>query len=230
MTIWEILLRLLLATVMAGIIGFDREFKSRPAGLRTHILVCVGAAIVALIQQQIVAEVIELAITQPAIAGAVRSDPSRLIAQVVSGIGFLGAGTIIITKHSVMGLTTAASLWAMAGLGLAIGMGYYKIAIPGFFVIFLVLSFMQKLIHIPVLKSVEIQYTNSPETKTFISDYFNAQKIVIKDINHSIEFVGEAKVFTDIYVLEPPKNIAFSHIVDDLSVNNNISRIRVLSI
>ena len=119
----EIGQRLLLAVIMSGAIGFDREFKSRPAGMRTHILVCVGATMIALLQAEIFLDTVTMIGKNPEMASAFRIDQTRLIAQVVSGIGFLGAGTIIVTKRAVAGLTTAASLWTVACLGLTIGMG-----------------------------------------------------------------------------------------------------------
>ena len=110
----EIGQRLLLAVIMSGAIGFDREFKSRPAGMRTHILVCVGATMIALLQAEIFLDTVTMIGKNPEMASAFRIDQTRLIAQVVSGIGFLGAGTIIVTKRAVAGLTTAASLWTVA--------------------------------------------------------------------------------------------------------------------
>ncbi len=106
----EILARLLISTVLGGIIGIEREASNRPAGFRTHILVSVGSTLIMLVSMY--------AIPQPA-------DRARIAAQVVSGIGFLGAGTILRTGNHIRGLTTAASLWVCAGIGLAIGSGYY---------------------------------------------------------------------------------------------------------
>ncbi len=120
----EIMLRLGIALIFGGAIGFERQYKNRPAGMRTHILVCMGACIIALIQVEIASKALREALEYPELVGTIRSDEARLIAQVVSGVEFLGAGTIIVTKQSVMGLTTAASLWAIAGLGIAIGMGF----------------------------------------------------------------------------------------------------------
>ncbi len=111
-----ILVRFALATVCAGVLGFERQRKSRPAGLRTHIIVCLGATLVMMISQFLVTR-------------GMSTDVARLGAQVISGIGFLGAGTIILTgrsgKPQVKGLTTAASLWTTACMGLAIGCGFY---------------------------------------------------------------------------------------------------------
>ncbi len=158
LTIPEIALRLILAMFMGGAIGFERQYKSRPAGLRTHILVCMGACVIALIQVEIASGAMRDALNHPNLAGVIRSDEARLIAQVISGVGFLGAGTIIVTKRSVTGLTTAASLWAIAGLGIAIGMGFYPIAISSFVGIFFALAIVKRIVKVPTAKKLEIQY------------------------------------------------------------------------
>lgn len=113
---WEILLRILLAAIFGGLIGMEREANNRPAGLRTHVLVTVGAALIMLVS-------IDAFFDE--ITGLRVGDPARLAAQVVSGVGFLGAGTIMRNGGKISGLTTAASLWVSAGIGLAIGSGYY---------------------------------------------------------------------------------------------------------
>ena len=116
-SIVSILVRLILALVCGGIVGLDRNRRGRPAGFRTHMLVCLGAALVMVTNQYI-----------SVMFGG--GDPARLGAQVISGIGFLGAGSIIITRHyQVTGLTTAAGLWASACVGLAIGIGLYEAAV-----------------------------------------------------------------------------------------------------
>ncbi|SHF09023.1 putative Mg2+ transporter-C (MgtC) family protein [Seinonella peptonophila] len=113
---FEITLRLFLAALLAGLIGWERERDNHPAGFRTHILVCVGSALIMLISVYGFGEFMN--------SPNVRFDPSRIGAQVVSGIGFLGAGTIIRQGVTVSGLTTAASLWVVAGIGLAVGAGF----------------------------------------------------------------------------------------------------------
>ncbi|MBE6753595.1 MAG: MgtC/SapB family protein [Ruminococcaceae bacterium] len=129
----SLVVRYVLAMLCGGAIGFERERKQRPAGFRTHILVCVGAASAFIISQYLV----ERGLT---------TDISRLAAQVISGIGFLGAGTIIVTRHQqIKGLTTAAGLWASACMGLAIGVGFYEAAIIGTMLIILVASLMVKI-------------------------------------------------------------------------------------
>lgn len=120
--IWELILRLLLAGVLGAIIGLDREYRAKEAGFRTHFLVSLGSALFMIISQYGFAEIIH---NDPII----KLDPSRVAAQIVSGIGFLGAGTIIFQKQFVRGLTTAAGLWATAGIGMAIGGGMYGLGV-----------------------------------------------------------------------------------------------------
>lgn len=115
---YEMTIRLLLAFVLSGIIGYERERGARPAGLRTHILVGSGAALIMLISIYGFEDIV-----------STNKDPARLAAQVVSGIGFLGAGTIMRDGMSIQGLTTAASLWLVAAIGLATGAGMFTIAI-----------------------------------------------------------------------------------------------------
>ena len=132
-TYFAIILRLVCAVIIGGLIGLERGMKNRPAGLRTYMLVCVGACLIMLTNQYLFQ-----------VSGS--GDPMRLGAQVVSGIGFLGAGTIIVTKHNqIKGLTTAAGLWAAAGVGLALGVGFYEAALTAGLLIFFVLTGLQKL-------------------------------------------------------------------------------------
>lgn len=122
----SITLRLFLSLLCGGMIGFERARKGRPAGLRTHILVCIGATLAMMTNQYLYEE-------------GLATDVARMGAQVISGVGFIGAGTIMVTRlHKVKGLTTAASLWASACLGLAIGCGFYSASIVGLFFIWFV--------------------------------------------------------------------------------------------
>ena len=126
-------LRILAAVIVGGLIGLERGLKNRPAGLRTYMLVCVGACLVMLTNQYMVQ-----------IYGT--GDPVRMGAQVVSGIGFLGAGTIIVTRRNqIKGLTTAAGLWSAAGVGLALGVGFYEAALIGGFAVFFVMTLLQRM-------------------------------------------------------------------------------------
>lgn len=115
----DLLGRLLLAALLGGVVGLEREWSGKPAGLRTNLLICVGAALIT---------ELSLAIGR-AQDGSGPSDPARLAAQIVSGIGFLGAGTIIQSRGAVLGLTTAATLWVVAAIGIAVGAGAYVEAV-----------------------------------------------------------------------------------------------------
>lgn len=131
--IYTVIIRLFLAFILAGIVGFERQKKGHAAGLRTHILVCIGATLTTL-TGLFISEGLGFA-----------SDPMRIGAQVVSGIGFIGAGTILVTRGThVRGLTTAAGLWSTAAIGLSLGAGFYEGAIIATLLIALVITIMKK--------------------------------------------------------------------------------------
>jgi len=118
MSIAEVTLKLILAVALGGLIGFERESSQKPAGFRTNILICLGATMMMILSQLLLQG-----------EEGSRSDMTRIAAGVITGIGFIGAGTIIQAKGIIIGLTSAATLWAVAGLGLVIGAGYYLIAL-----------------------------------------------------------------------------------------------------
>lgn len=132
----DAVIKLVLAVVFSGIIGYEREHSHRPAGFRTHILVAVGSAIVMMTSAYVFRQY----------EGLTNVDPTRLGAQVISGIGFLGAGTILREGFSVKGLTTAASLWAVSCIGLAVGAGYYMGALVATLFIYLTLNTFKRFI------------------------------------------------------------------------------------
>ena len=118
---WDFILRLFVAGALGTVIGLDREYRAKEAGYRTHFLVSLGSALIMIVSQYGFMEVVKME--------GIDLDPSRVAAQVVSGIGFIGAGTIILQKQIVRGLTTAAGIWATSGIGLAIGAGMYMVGI-----------------------------------------------------------------------------------------------------
>ena len=131
---WSVLLRPFVAALLGGLIGLERERKRRPAGFRTYMLVCMGAALAMMLGQYVDS------------LGGTRSDMSRFGAQVINGIGFLGAGTILVTgRQEVKGLTTAAGLWASACMGLAIGAGFYEAVLLAALLIFFVVRILSRL-------------------------------------------------------------------------------------
>ncbi len=131
----DLLIRLLLAAVLGGLIGLEREISGKPAGLRTNMLICVGAALLTELS-------VGIGLLTPERPNA---DPARIAAQIVSGIGFLGAGTIIQARGSVVGLTTAATLWVVAAIGMAVGAAAYVEAIGTSVLVIAVLVLLRRL-------------------------------------------------------------------------------------
>jgi putative Mg2+ transporter-C (MgtC) family protein len=122
----ELLGRLVLAALLGGVVGLEREVSGKPAGLRTNLLICVGAALL----MELSIGVAALAnLDNVALGSPFRADPARIAAQIVSGIGFLGAGTILQSRGNVIGLTTAATIWVVAAIGMAVGAQAYVVAV-----------------------------------------------------------------------------------------------------
>jgi putative Mg2+ transporter-C (MgtC) family protein len=136
----EILLRLGLACVFGMIIGIDREWRNKPAGLRTHMLVCLAAATFTILAVELSAAVAE---AQP----GSNADPVRIIEAVTAGVAFLGAGTIIQSRGNVQGVTTGASIWLAGAIGLACGAGYYVLAAVNVVLAIVILTFLGWLVH-----------------------------------------------------------------------------------
>ena len=152
-TYLAVALRVVAALLLGGLMGWERGMKNRAAGLRTYMLVCVGSCLIMLTNQFIF---------QTYGSG----DPVRMGAQVISGIGFLGAGTIIVTRRNrIKGLTTAAGLWVSAAVGLALGIGFYEAAVLGAAAVLIIMTIMQYMdnkMHLKT-KSMEIYIELSPE-------------------------------------------------------------------
>lgn len=171
----ELIFKLFLSCLLGGIIGLERESVNRPAGFRTHILVTVGATIVMITNIELMDIFAKSSIT-----------PDRLGASVISGIGFLGAGTIIRDGSVVKGLTTAASLWATACIGLALGAGFYTISILATVFVFLTLEFFpiieKKFSFNQSVSHLKIIVNNDLNEITLITDILSELKIAIKSL------------------------------------------------
>lgn len=139
---WIVMFRLIMAAVLSGMIGFEREFHGRAAGFRTHILLCVGSTLIMLTSLHI----FDVFYTK------VPVDPARIAAGVITGIGFLGAGTIMHSRSAVRGLTTAASLWVVAGIGLSVGSGLYFASIFATLLAIVTLMLFSRLEHAMIRK------------------------------------------------------------------------------
>lgn len=138
LTIYELATRLILSVILGGFIGWERAKAKKPAGLKTHILVSLGSAVFTIISFAAIAELKNVKVT-----GAV--DPTRIAAGIITGIGFLGAGAIIRSGENVMGLTTAASIWIVAAIGMACGFGLYYLAVISAILVVLTLIVLEKI-------------------------------------------------------------------------------------
>ena len=202
-----------LSLVCGGILGLEREQKRRPAGLRTYMLVCLGATLVMMTNAYIFAE-----------TGS--GDMTRMGAQVVSGIGFLGAGTIITTGHNrVKGLTTAAGLWSTACIGLAIGSGYYAGAIVGTLMIFVVMVILHKIDQrITSNAKNMILYVEYDDITAIhrINDFAKEHKLVVTDIEMEKQKYKESSRMSAVITMRLLVKGAHAQLVDRIAALEGI--------
>ena len=223
----DIIIKLALIILFSGLIGFEREYNQRPAGFRTHMLVGISAAIISIIQVYIADKNLSLALANPEISNIFIYEQSRLIAQIISGIGFLGAGTIIVTKKHVIGLTTAASLWATASLGIAVGLGYYKLALISFIAIYLVLILLKRISILQRISNIEIEFSNI-ECNNYINELLKKEKITIRNEKNDFIYLDGTKIYKKRLVIKTNKNTNFNNIIDILLENKNIIKVSLL--
>ena len=228
MTWWDMCIRLVVAVTVGCIIGIERERKNRPAGMRTHVLVCVGAATIAILESMLIHDTVLLNAMNERTGIAV--SVGRISAQVVSGIGFLGAGTIFVSQKKIAGLTTAASLWNVACLGLASGMGYYKLALAGCCVVIVTLMFMQRMVHVNAIKNVEVKFIHRKETLAFINAYFEEANIKVLDVDFHVENNQDYNLYTNLYTLHLPDRTTYTDIVNHLSEHANVQSVRTRNV
>ncbi len=219
----EVLIRVIAAVVVGTVVGIDREYKNRPAGMRTHSLVCLGAAVVAILEG-----LLTLQLFNDGMSGEVTLSLGRMSAQVISGIGFLGAGTIFVAQKKVSGLTTAAGLWN-------VGFGYYWLAliIAGFVMIVLVV--LQKVIHVNTVKRVEVRFTNRASALPFINGYMHQKHIQVLDVDFHIEHFEKAdeperNVYTNLYTLHLPPGLSYADMVMQLTQHKDIQVVRTRNV
>ncbi|MCF8363813.1 MAG: MgtC/SapB family protein [Prolixibacteraceae bacterium] len=173
-------LRLTLSFIAGTIIGFERETHRQPAGLRTHILICMGSTLIMLLSIYIPQTYTQFH----------TSDPGRIAAQVVSGIGFIGAGAILRMGINVRGLTTAASIWAIAAIGLAIGAGMYfpaALAVVFMLIILIVVEQLERFFFTPMNIKLLTIVSSSPETDKIIEEILREHHSRILDVNPTIK-------------------------------------------
>ena len=205
---WGAILRMLLAVICGGLIGIEREHKRRPAGFRTHILICLGASLTTLTSQYIYLRL------------DMFTDLTRLGAQVIAGIGFIGAGTIIVTKRrQVKGLTTAAGLWASAIVGLAVGAGYFEAALIATAMILLVELVLSRFEWFLMSTARDIHlYVEYKQNDALekIDEYLRNRDILVSDL-HITRSAGSTKNPCAIYSLQLPRKMTHDRVMTALT-------------
>lgn len=218
--ITEFVLRLFIAGILGSIIGLDREYRAKEAGYRTHFLVSLGSALIMIVSQYGFDEVLQ----KP----GMDLDPSRIAAQVVTGIGFIGAGTIILHKQIVRGLTTAAGIWATSGIGLAIGAGMYTLGISATILTLIgleVLSFIFKSVG---MKSSILEFsTNNKETLNRLSKKFNSKNFLIVSFQMNEKNIGDTTTYYVTMVIKSKKSNDEGTLLTQLQDFNDITVYRI---
>lgn len=221
----SMMLRIILALLMGGLIGMERERKRRPAGFRTYMLVALGAALTVMLSQYL-----DYMLNNPwaeinASIG-VKADVSRFGAQVINGVGFLGAGTIIVTgRQEVKGLTTAAGLWASACMGLAIGAGFYECMLVGFLLIFLcmrILPFIESAILAKARNMNVYVEMDSVENVGAIVNLIKADNITLYDVEIDKEQHEHLTQINAVFSLHLPHKEDHTEILARLSTLDGI--------
>ena len=223
----SVLLRLTLAVVLGGVIGINREHKRRPAGFRTYMMVCLGAALTMVLGQYQYL-MFDTVWKSAQLQVGITTDVTRFGAQVINGIGFLGTGTILITEQrEVKGLTTAAGLWASACMGLAIGAGFYEGMLLGFLTIFLSIKVLPYIETFLMARSrnmnLYVELTSLERLKDFIT-LTRAIGIQIFDVELDRKRAAGGGVGVVLY-LHLPKNQSHTKLLTDLSYSPDVRAI-----
>jgi putative Mg2+ transporter-C (MgtC) family protein len=217
LNIYSICIRIFLAILLGGIIGLERGATRHAAGFRTHILVCMGAAL-AMLTNQYIFDVFDAVV-----------DPSRMGAQVITGVGFLGVGTILVTgSKKIKGLTTAAGLWASACLGLAAGIGFYDGAVIGGIAVFISLALLPKLESMVYLRSgvinIYVEVTDFDSFKAFMESLVELGITVIEtDLNQPNPLTPGGIGF--VLSLKLPRGHRSASIIETLSQSEHVTYI-----
>ncbi len=217
---YEMIFKLLLGTLLGGIIGFERQTHGRPAGFRTQLLVCVACVLIMMISESYYVQ----GQVNPALS---RIDPTRLAAGAMTGVGFLGAGVILKTGASIQGLTTAACIWIVSAIGLAIGAGQYAAGISGFVITFFslwVLRLFETNIPRTIYKYVTLTTDESGDEQT-ITSLFEKRGFKIIKMDYRIKFPEKEKSY--IFTATARDGVQMKDIIDDVT---NLSGSRKLEI
>lgn len=216
---YELIFRVVLSLAVGCIIGAEREHQHRPAGLRTHILVCLGACLVAMMEHINMQQVADMN------AVGVSVTLGRMSAQVISGIGFLGAGTIFMASRKIAGLTTAASLWCTACLGLAAGMGHYMLLGAGCAVVILTLALLPHLVPHDNTLRLSVTCVDRQAVMPLISRLFEEKRIRLLDTDFA-DVDGLCRID---YTISLPRKTDLPRLVQHLADDERIRAVRTLN-
>ncbi len=195
----EFVLRLFIAGILGSIIGLDREYRAKEAGYRTHFLVSLGSALLMIVSQHGFGGILD--------TPNVNLDPSRIASQVVTGIGFIGAGTIILHKQTVRGLTTAAGIWATSAIGLAVGAGMYELGISATILTLIGLEVLGFLFKSVGMKSSVVEFsTDNKETLNRLSKTFHSKDFLIVSYQMNERQTGDTIVYHVTMVIKSKKS------------------------
>ncbi len=208
----EYIARILLAGICGMLVGMERKKRSKEAGTRTHFVVACGAALMMIISKYAFFDLIK----EPIFQGAdVRLDPSRVASTIASGIGFLGAGMIFVHKNTIIGLTTAAGIWATSGIGMAIGAGMYAIGISVTFIIIIAQAILHmNFHHTDNVKVKKLFVTNVSEVgyQKYMMEEFERRNIHVQDV--SVDFQGDKKGRNYTFIIDMPLDIVEDEIIE----------------
>lgn len=214
----EWIARLVVAGILGALVGFEREKRFKEAGFRTHFLVAVGSALAMIVSKYGFFDVLDKDIVL---------DPSRVAASIVSGVGFLGAGTIIVQRQSVSGLTTAAGLWAVAGIGMTIGSGMYLVGICGTALVLLGLEVLNRMFKsvFPKFHKLTIQVTTS-EAITEVIDTLTKQKLSVTTYQVRIKGTADEPSYSVQFQLKTNRTIQDNQIIRTLQALSEVESVK----
>ena len=228
LNIYSMVLRVFLAMLVGGLIGFERERKGRPAGFRTYMLVAMGAATTVMLSQYY-GLLFDGPWAEIAAKMGIKTDISRFGAQVINGVGFLGAGTIIVTgRQEVKGLTTAACLWASACMGLAVGAGFYECVLIGFLLILITIKFLPRVDNYILSKSRRLFVfveMDSIENLGVIINHLKTNKINLFDIDLDKASRGNIEYVNALMGMYLPRKKAHAEVVASISTLEGVMSI-----
>ncbi len=217
---WNLALRLLLAGMLGAVIGLDREYRAKEAGFRTHFLVSLGSALFMIISQYGFAEIV--------MANGANYDGARVAAQIVSGIGFLGAGTIIFHKQFIRGLTTAAGMWATAGIGMAIGGGMYFLGVAATILVLIGLEVLTLAFGKVGLSSISITfYTPDKSNLERVVEEIHNKKYHLVSYSSAEETIGGILVYRAEIVMKTRGHREQNGLFVFIQALENVSQLKV---